>query len=115
MFCPQCGKEHSSNVTFCVSCSANVLAQGMSFPAVAKTGAPSEPMTFGKSIATCLAKYVYFKDRASRSEFKPRYRIETPSDKSHPSPALPRFLLRSAHADKVSGLGLSANSLPRST
>ena len=44
MFCPQCGKEHSSNVKFCVSCGANILAQGMSFPAVATTGVPSEPM-----------------------------------------------------------------------
>jgi uncharacterized membrane protein YhaH (DUF805 family) len=41
----------------------------MSFPAVATTGVPSEKMTFGKSIATCLTKYADFKGRASRSEF----------------------------------------------
>ena len=39
-------------------------------------------MTCGKSIATCLAKHVDFKGRASRSEFKPRYRVGTPSDDS---------------------------------
>lgn len=69
MFCPKCGKENSNDVKFCGSCGANISAPSVSGPAVTTTGAPSEQMTFGKSIATCFAKYVDFKGRASRPEF----------------------------------------------
>jgi uncharacterized membrane protein YhaH (DUF805 family) len=69
MFCPKCGKENSNDVKFCGSCGANISAQSATAPAVTSTTIPSEKMTFGKAIATCFAKYVDFKGRASRPEF----------------------------------------------
>ncbi len=62
MFCSKCGKENADGVKFCGSCGGNILA-----PSAPDT--PSEQMTFGKAIATCFAKYVDFKGRASRPEF----------------------------------------------
>ena len=69
MFCRKCGKENSNDVKFCSSCGANISTLSVSGPAVTTTGVSSEQMTFGKSIATCFAKYVDFKGRASRPEF----------------------------------------------
>jgi uncharacterized membrane protein YhaH (DUF805 family) len=69
MFCPKCGKENANDATFCGSCGANISAPSMSGQAVTTTGASSEQMTFGKSIATCFAKYVNFNGRASRPEY----------------------------------------------
>lgn len=68
MFCPKCGKENSDDVKFCGSCGANIEALGASIPMVTVTP-HAEQMTFGKSIATCFAKYFDFKGRASRPEF----------------------------------------------
>jgi uncharacterized membrane protein YhaH (DUF805 family) len=69
MFCPKCGKENSDDVKFCGSCGANIAALPTPSPAISSTDAPGEQMTFGKSIATCMAKYVDFNDRASRPEY----------------------------------------------
>lgn len=69
MFCPKCGKENADGVKFCSSCGANISAPSTFGSAVTATGASSEQMTFGKAIATCFAKYIDFKGRASRPEF----------------------------------------------
>jgi len=69
MFCPKCGKENSDDVRFCSSCGANIAAQNTSSPAAAPPSASSEQMTFGKSISTCMGKYVDFNGRASRPEY----------------------------------------------
>jgi len=69
MFCPKCGKENSDDVKFCGSCGANIAALNTSSPAVKPTSASGEQMTFGKSIATCMGKYVDFSGRASRPEY----------------------------------------------
>jgi uncharacterized membrane protein YhaH (DUF805 family) len=69
MFCPKCGKENADGVKFCGSCGANISTPSVSGQAVTASGTPSEQMTFGKAIATCFAKYVDFKGRASRPEF----------------------------------------------
>jgi len=69
MFCPKCGKENSDGVKFCGSCGANIAALNTSSPAATPTSTPSEQMTFGKSISTCMGKYVDFNGRASRPEY----------------------------------------------
>ena len=68
MFCPKCGKENSAGVSFCGSCGASIAASNSSSPAVSPTTS-SEKMTFGKSISTCMGKYVDFNGRASRPEY----------------------------------------------
>lgn len=62
MFCPKCNTENAAEAVFCASCGVNLSKMGA-------TGAPGEAMTFGKSISTCLAKYVDFNGRASRPEY----------------------------------------------
>ena len=69
MFCPKCGKENSDGVQFCSSCGANIAEPNSSSPAAATPSASSEQMTFGKSISTCMGKYVDFNGRASRPEY----------------------------------------------
>lgn len=69
MLCPKCNKEHSDDVKFCGSCGASITASSAGAAAVNAASMPSEQMTFGKSIATCFAKYFDFKGRASRPEF----------------------------------------------
>ncbi len=71
MFCPICGNENSDGVKFCGSCGANIAALNPSSPASAPAYAyaSSEQMTFGKSIAVCMGKYVDFSGRASRPEY----------------------------------------------
>ena len=70
MFCPKCGKENSDGVKFCGSCGANIAAPNTSSPMIAPTSSSSgEQMTFGKSISTCMGKYVDFNGRASRPEY----------------------------------------------
>ena len=66
MFCPKCGKESSDDVSFCGSCGAGIAALN---PAAVSISATSEQMTFGKSISTCMGKYVDFKGRATRPEY----------------------------------------------
>ncbi|HHV48208.1 MAG: DUF805 domain-containing protein [Kiritimatiellia bacterium] len=66
MFCSKCGKESSDDVKFCGSCGAGIAAMN---PAAISFGATGEQMTFGKSISTCMGKYVDFKGRASRPEY----------------------------------------------
>jgi uncharacterized membrane protein YhaH (DUF805 family) len=66
MFCPKCGKKSSDDVKFCGSCGAGIAALS---PAVISINATSEQMTFGKSISTCMGKYVDFKGRAARPEY----------------------------------------------
>jgi uncharacterized membrane protein YhaH (DUF805 family) len=58
MFCPNCGKKNAHGVRFCGDCGADIAS-----------GNTSEQMSFGKSIATCMGKYVDFGGRASRSEY----------------------------------------------
>lgn len=67
MYCLECGKKYQSEVKFCGNCGAKLSAT--SALAVTSGSMPSEPMTFGKSIATCYAKYFDFKGRASRPEY----------------------------------------------
>lgn len=69
MFCPKCGKENSGDVKFCGSCGVSIAALTSPGPDIASAGASSEQMTFGKSIAVCMAKYVNFNGRASRPEY----------------------------------------------
>lgn len=69
MFCPKCGKENQSDVKFCGNCGASLSGASESATVMTSTSMPSEQMTFGKAISTCLAKYFDFKGRASRSEF----------------------------------------------
>lgn len=69
MLCPKCGKENPHDVKFCGGCGASISAPSAVAAAIARASTPSEQMTFGKSIATCFAKYFDFKGRASRPEF----------------------------------------------
>lgn len=67
MFCPKCGKENSDGLKFCSNCGASITTLNTSGSASAPT--PSEQMTFGKSISTCMGKYADFNGRASRPEY----------------------------------------------
>ena len=69
MFCRQCGKENPEGAQFCSGCGANLSAPIAIAAAMPSASIQSEQMSFGKSIATCFAKYFDFKGRASRSEF----------------------------------------------
>lgn len=77
MFCPKCGKENSDDLKFCGRCGANISAPNASSnsaantsrPASASTSASVNQMTFGKSISTCMGKYVDFNGRASQPEY----------------------------------------------
>lgn len=69
MFCQKCGKENPDDVKFCGSCGANISAASASSIATGATNPTSEQMTFGKSISTCMGKYVDFNGRAARPEY----------------------------------------------
>jgi uncharacterized membrane protein YhaH (DUF805 family) len=69
MFCPKCGTENSNDGKFCGSCGASISPSGATAVVAPPANIPREQMTFGKSIATCFAKYFNFKGRASRPEF----------------------------------------------
>ena len=68
MFCPNCGKENSESAKFCDGCGANINELILPNNASAMGGV-STSMTFGKSISTCLSKYVDFNGRASLPEY----------------------------------------------
>jgi len=67
MFCPKCGKENQNDAKFCLNCGTNIST--MSASTASSSSIPNEQMTFGKAIATCLAKYFDFNGRASRAEY----------------------------------------------
>ncbi len=69
MLCPKCGKENADGVKFCGSCGASIAALGTPSHVDTSASVPGEQMTFGKAIATCMAKYVDFNGRASRPEY----------------------------------------------
>ncbi|MBV5341432.1 MAG: DUF805 domain-containing protein [Deltaproteobacteria bacterium] len=69
MFCSQCGKENPEGVNFCGSCGAKIGTLGTLSHIKTSANLTNEQMTFGKSISTCLAKYVDFSGRASRPEY----------------------------------------------
>ncbi|MDD5389955.1 MAG: DUF805 domain-containing protein [Gallionellaceae bacterium] len=69
MFCPKCGKENSDGAKFCSGCGANIEILASPNHATAFASAVSEPMTFSKSLSTCLSKYVDFSGRATRPEY----------------------------------------------
>lgn len=69
MFCSKCGKENSEGVKFCGSCGANIETLAMPSRVSASASASGDQMTFGKSISTCMGKYVDFNGRAARPEY----------------------------------------------
>jgi uncharacterized membrane protein YhaH (DUF805 family) len=69
MFCPKCGKENSDGTKFCASCGTNIEIVAGAKHITPLAGGVSDPMTFGKSISTCLSKFFDFKGRASRPEY----------------------------------------------
>lgn len=69
MYCPKCGKETPADVKFCGSCGANIATLAAPSHVSVSASASGEQMTFGKSISTCMGKYVDFKGRASRPEY----------------------------------------------
>ena len=69
MFCPKCGKENSDGARFCGGCGANIEILASPNLAAAPTSVVSEPMTFSKSLSTCLSKFVDFSGRATRPEY----------------------------------------------
>ena len=69
MFCPKCGKENSEGVKFCGSCGANIETLATPNRVCASASASGDQMTFGKSISTCMGKYVDFNGRAARPEY----------------------------------------------
>ena len=69
MFCPKCGKENPNSTKFCTHCGAEFGNIDIVIGNPPTLNNPNNPMTFGQSISTCLAKYVDFNGRASRPEF----------------------------------------------
>lgn len=69
MFCPECGKENPEGTKFCGSCGADIDKFAAPNQAATPAIVAGESMTFGKSISTCLSKYVDFNGRASRPEY----------------------------------------------
>ena len=69
MFCSKCGKENSEGVKFCGSCGANIETLATPNRVSASASASGDQMTFGKSISTCMGKYVDFNGRAARPEY----------------------------------------------
>lgn len=69
MFCPTCGKENADGASYCNRCGANFSEMSMASPSHSPSRTSQNPMTFGESITTCLAKYADFDGRASRSEY----------------------------------------------
>ncbi len=66
MFCQKCGQHNQQMAKFCSQCGNGMtVTTGRAFT----YGAVSEPMTFGRAITTCFAKYAEFKGRATRSEY----------------------------------------------
>lgn len=69
MFCQKCGKENSDGVKFCGSCGANIATLAKPSQVSSSAIVSGEQMTFGKSISTCMGKYVDFNGRAARPEY----------------------------------------------
>ena len=69
MFCPKCGKVNSDGAKFCGGCGANIEIFASPIYAAVSASVVSEPMTFSKSLSTCLSKFVDFSGRANRPEY----------------------------------------------
>lgn len=69
MFCPKCGKENSDGTKFCANCGTNIEIVAGAKHITPLAGGVGDPMTFGKSITTCFAKFFDFNGRASRPEY----------------------------------------------
>jgi len=69
MFCQKCGKEISDGTRFCGNCGSRIAAGAEAKHAAFMTSDAGGPMTFKKSIVTCLTKFFDFNGRASRPEF----------------------------------------------
>ncbi len=69
MFCRACGKENADDAKSCVECGADFGASVAPVQAVSSQSGAGEKMSFGQSISVCMAKYVDFSGRASRSEY----------------------------------------------
>lgn len=71
MFCFKCGNENPDGSKFCINCGAHIGATENSGNVLSASVVNDEQntMTFGKALATCLAKYADFKGRASRPEY----------------------------------------------
>ena len=69
MFCPKCRQEISRGTTFCSNCGTRIAAGAEAKHATFMTSGAGDPMTFKKSIVTCLTKFFDFNGRASRPEF----------------------------------------------
>jgi uncharacterized membrane protein YhaH (DUF805 family) len=69
MICPACGKEISGGAKFCANCGARIESGAELRQAPFAAGGAGDPMTFKKSITTCLSKFFDFSGRASRPEF----------------------------------------------
>lgn len=69
MFCRACGKENADDAKSCVECGADFGASVAPVQAISSQSGAGEKMSFGQSISVCMAKYVDFSGRASRSEY----------------------------------------------
>lgn len=69
MFCQTCGKENQAQANFCAGCGVNIETVATERRESESQRVSAKEMTFGRSISTCMSKYVDFSGRAARPEY----------------------------------------------